>query len=245
VSCKSQPPSEIAPGEGGAASVVFAAEADARVHGFDPAIDLPLTWNSRTVELTLAFGETRSDEIRLVGRLAAAARLSVKSVDPPGPVVTVLPAEGTRPQGVRITMVGTAVGQTAGQVTLSTGLDDPKEITCLYSGKVVGHLTVDPTNPFIDLRAPPPAGVAIHVTSDRKDFRLDRAQIVDGPFEASVGRDAATGGYAVQVTLAPSGSNDSSRGAVGTLRLFSNDPAEPRKDVKVFALGPLNRGAAR
>src|SRR5450432_3240604 len=101
--------------------------------------------------LELKVWRSRSAEVRLVGHVAATAELSVESIDPSGPDVTVLAAEETRPQGVRVTMVGTRVGQRAGQVTLSTGLDDPKKLTLLYSWEVAGYLTVDPTNPFVDL----------------------------------------------------------------------------------------------
>jgi hypothetical protein len=220
-------------------------DAGSRSGARDVSTDLPLAFISRTVDLKLAFGEKGSEEIRLMGKLASAARLTVETIDPPGPDVTILPADGAQPQGVRVTMVGTQVGQRAGQVSLATGLNEPKELTILYSWKVVGDLTVDPTNPFIDLRAPPPVGVAIHVTSSRKDFRLDQAQMVDGPFQASFVRDQAAGGYTVHVTVADSGSSDGSRGSVGTLRLISNDPAEPRKDIQVLALGPLQRGVLR
>jgi hypothetical protein len=226
-------------GKDGAADAIDAESADRKLAA---PTELPLAFSSRTVDLKLGFGETSSAEIRLIGKLAAAARLSVETIDPPGPEVMVLPADGTRPQGLRVTVVGTRVGQRAGQVTLGTGLDDPSKITILYSWKVVGSLTVDPTNPFIDLRAPPPAGVAVHVTSSRQDFRLDKAQIVEGPFQATTVRDEAPGRYTVNVTVSDQGSSDSPRGSLGTLRLLSNDPAEPRKDIQVFALGPLGRG---
>jgi len=227
--------------EGGLERAAVAREGGSAAPTVSAATDLPLTVTSRTIDLKLAFGETRSEEVRLMGKLAAAARLSVKAIDPPGPRVTILPAEGTRPQGVRVTVTGSEVGRRAGQVSLATGLADPKELTVLYSWQVLGNLNVNPTNPFIDLRAPPPVGVDVRVTSRLKDFRLDQAQIVSGPFQATVARDDADGGYVVHVSAVDPGSYDDSRGTLGTIRLLSNDPAEPRKDVQVFALGPLRR----
>jgi hypothetical protein len=206
-----------------------------------------LAFSSRTVDLTMAFGETASQEVRLVGKLAGAASLRVVTVNPPGPDVAILSAEADKPAGVRVSDVGRRVGYEAGQVTFATGVDDPKELTLLYSRKVPGNLTVDPTNPYLDLRAPEP-GVVVRVTSSRKDFQLTRAEILDGPFSARVER-APSGGYAVHVTPAKSAGRegqgepgpDSQRGFLGKLRLVSNDPAEPNKDLPLFALGPLPR----
>jgi hypothetical protein len=227
--------------DAGTEGVALPTDAASAARPAELPVELPLALSSRTVDLRLGFGETRSQEVRLIGRLAAAAKLSVETIDPPGPDVTVLPAEEARPQGVRVTISGTRVGQRAGQVTLATGLDDPKKLTLLYSWKVAGYLTVDPTNPFLDLRSPPPAKVAVHVSSSRPDFRLDQAQMVEGPFQAILVRDEAPRTYTVEVTMSDKGSDEPSRGSLGTLRLLSNDPAEPRKDIPVFALGPLNR----
>ena len=201
-----------------------------------------LALTSRTVDLKLAVGEQDSQEVRLNGRLAMSARLAVEAVDPPGPDVVVVPAQDDRPQGLRLTVVGSQVGRAAGQVRAATGLAKPKELTLLYSWQVIGNLTVDPTNPYIDLRAPPPIGVVVKVSSSRPDFRLDDAWVVEGPFEASFARDEPARGYSVRVQVDPSRIAGGQRGLSGTLRLVSNDPSEPRKDVPLFALGSL--GAA-
>ncbi len=202
-----------------------------------------LALSARTADLTMAFGETGTEEVRLVGTLAASAHLRILSVRPPGPDVVVLPAQGLTPEGVRVTHTGSEVGHQAGQVTLATGLLDPQELTLLYSWAVSGNLKLDPTNPFLDMRAPDPS-VAVRVQSRRQDFRLNRVEILEGPFVASAERDDG-GVYSVRVNPASSASDDSpQRGFVGKLRLVSNDPAEPIKDVPLFALGPLRRKAA-
>jgi hypothetical protein len=102
---------------------------------------------------------------------------------------------------------------------------------------VIGNLTVDPTNPYVDSYAPGGARVVVNVSSKRDDFRLDDARVVEGPFESTFDRDEAAHVYAVQVRLVPSQVPPGQRGSVGKLRLISNDPAEPQKDVPLFALG--------
>lgn len=196
---------------------------------------------SRTVELKPAFGGTASDEVRLVGRMSTAARLKIESIDPPGPTAELLAADVDKPQGVRLSITGARVGTMAGQVTFSTGLEKPKELTLLYSVHVLGSVSVDPTNPFIDLSAPGSGGVAVHVTSRRRDFRLNAIRMVAGPFEASAERDDAGRGYVVRVVVREDQVPEEQRGLLGTLRLVSNDPAEPQKDVPIFALGTARR----
>jgi hypothetical protein len=126
-------------------------------------------------------------------------------------------------------------------VQVATGLEQPRTLTLLYSSQVLGNMSVDPTNPFIDLRAPGPVGVKVRVTSRRPDFRLDAARMVEGPFEASFVRDETGRAYVVNVGLRHDRLPDDQRGLLGTLRLVSNDPAEPEKDVPLFALGDANR----
>jgi hypothetical protein len=217
-------------------------KASAREEALTSKSEPILALSTRTVDLTMAFGETAVEEVRLVGRRASSAHLRIVSVLPPGPDVVIVPAEGLTPEGVRVTDTGSKVGHQAGQITLATGLDDPNELTLLYSWAVAGNLTVDPTNPFLDTRAPDPS-VAVRVQSSRQDFRLERVEILAGPFVASVERDGTgLGGYSVRVSPVPSHSDGSTqRGFVGQLRLVSNDPAEPTKDVPLFALGPLRR----
>jgi hypothetical protein len=139
-----------------------------------------------------------------------------------------------------LALAGTHVGRIAGQVLVTTGLSEPRELTLLYSWQVLGNLIVDPTNPYIDLHAPQPTAVVVHVSSSRRDFRLDDARVIEGPFASTLAREEATHGYSVGVHVVVDRVPVGQRGLLGMLRLTSNDPAEPRKDVPLFALGPVN-----
>jgi len=211
------------------------------VHGVErrvePGVATQLAFTSRTVELRAPFGATAMSEIRLTGRLAPIAQLRVETIDPAGPEVVVVPCDGEKPQGLRLTLAGTHVGSVAGQVLVATGLEDPTTLTVLYSSKVTGNLLVDPTNPFIDVHVAAPAVAVVRVTSSREDLRLDDARVRDGPFEATFSRDQSGHGYVVKVAFRAEQASEQQRGALGTLRLLSNDPAEPEKDVPLFALG--------
>lgn len=189
----------------------------------------------------MAFGETDSRDVRVIGRMAMAARLRVVDADASAPEVVVTAGDANTPQGLRLTSTGTRVGHAAGQLRVATGLDTPAELTLLYSWQVRGNLTVAPTNPVIDLRAPPPVGVSVRIASSRADFRIDGVEIVDGPFRASFRRgDPIANAFDVDVSPVASKTTGDRRGFAGTLRVLSNDPAEPRKDVPLFALGVLN-----
>jgi hypothetical protein len=187
------------------------------------------------VELRAAFGASDAQQVWLTGARAANARLAVRAVDPPGPDVTVVDAGAGSPQGVRIAIHGTRVGRVSGQVRLATGLASPETLTLLYTWTVVGNLSVEPAAPFVDLRAG--SGVDITVTSRRDDFHLHQAVVAEGPFSARVQRGPREGSYVVSVVARGAPGADA-RGFGGVLRLVSNDPAEPSRDVRLFALGP-------
>lgn len=200
-----------------------------------------LAFESRTMELSTAFGGTNTQEIRLTGVRAMDARLAVRSADPPGSVIATIAAEKGKPQGLRLTLTGTRVGRAAGRIELTSGLPKPETLTLLYSWQVTGNLNVSPTNPYIDLGAPKPGGVTVQVSSSRPDFRLDGAVITDGPFEATFARDESTHAYAVRVGVLGNQVPAEQRGLLGKLRLVSNDPAEPQKELSIFALGAIHR----
>jgi hypothetical protein len=191
--------------------------------------------NSRTFVLNLEFGDWAALDQRLIGADALRAHLVVESVAPAGPSVEVLPATGSAPEGLRVSMRGARVGRGDGQIVVATGLPDPPRITALYSWMVNGNLEVDPTNPFLDLRASSGA-MAIRVSSRRPEFR-PLAVNVDGPFEARLASGAAPGPTRIDVRFDPARAPRGDRSFVGTVWLLSNDPAEPHKSIPLFALG--------
>src|SRR5450432_3208283 len=154
--------------------------------------------------------------------------------------VGVLPPDGSRPPGVRLTLSGRHAGRGVGHAIVSTGLGDPRELVLYYRWSVPGNLTVSPSNPYLDLRAPGPHVVEIAVGSSRPDFRLQRADVVAGPFAPSVAPAGAAGRYQVRVRAVERGVSNGDRGFLGKLILISNDPAEPRKEIPLLAMGPLH-----
>jgi hypothetical protein len=256
----SQPPQRIGPGESADLEVKCDTEErqnrlveKLKVHSNDPLtptfvvtvearIEPRLAFESRTLELNVGFGKEDSRDVRLMGSLAFAAHLAVDAIEPAGPDVKVIAADEDKPAGLRLRCASLHVGSTAGQVRVTTGLDKPSHLTLLYTCRVIGNLNVNPTNPYVDLRAPGPGGVVVHVSSSRADFRLDQVRAVEGPFEASFARDSGGQGYSVFVRAGGSQVPEEVRGAIGKLRLLSNDPAEPEKDVPLIALGPLRGG---
>jgi hypothetical protein len=201
-----------------------------------------LAFASRTVELSTDFGAEASEEVRLTGTGSNDAELAIRSVecvDPLHPEVRVLSRRPGEPAGLRLTVKGDRVSRGAGQVVVGTGLKEPETLTVLFSWNVRGNVTVEPTNPFIDRRAPPPSETVVHVTSRRPDFRLSGAVVTGGPFAAAVEREPERGpnAYAVRVRVDELKAPGGERGLVGRLRLESNDPAEPSKEIPLFALG--------
>jgi hypothetical protein len=208
-----------------------------------PSTAPPLTFEGAPVAIEGRFGQPAFKEVRLVGPLAGQVKPTVVRVEGTEVTATALEAEGGQPAGVRLTLSGKQAGQGVGNVVVSTGLPDPKELVLYYGWKVPGNLTVTPSNPYFDLRLPGRHVVELSVASTRPDFRLSRAQVASGPFTAQVvplARAAPVSGATrtVEVRVIESGLTDQ-RGFLGKLILWSNDPAERRKEIPLFALGKL------
>jgi hypothetical protein len=204
-----------------------------------PRRETALAFTPPVARLRTVVGGEAAQDVRLSGRLAAAARLAVRTIDSVEsvtPDVSVLPGEGVEPQGIRVHLTGTRVGRAAGHLVVATGLAEADTLVLPLSWEVDGNLTVEPTNPFLDLAAPHASdGVTVHVSSRRADFRLDDVVVVGGPFAASFSREG--GSYAVRVRLDSGRAGAEGHGFSGRLRLVSNDPAEPEKEIPVLAMG--------
>ena len=199
-----------------------------------------LAFEASVVELDGRFGAVSSLDIRLTGALARDARPAIVGGEGAEVLVGVLPPDGSRPPGVRLTLSGRHAGRGVGHAIVSTGLGDPRELVLYYRWSVPGNLTVSPSNPYLDLRAPGPHVVEIAVGSSRPDFRLQRAEVVAGPFAASIASAGAAGRYQVRVRAVERGVSSGDRGFLGKLILISNDPVEPRKEIPLLAMGPLH-----
>jgi hypothetical protein len=203
-----------------------------------------LAFERSPVEVAGRFGAPSSKDVRLTGELARDAEPTVVAVEGDEVVATSLPRQGAHAAGIRLTLAGKRAGQGVGHVVVSTGLPDPKEVVLYYGWKVPGNLTVSPSNPIFNLRLSGPHLVEIAVGSSRPDFRLRTAEVAAGPFSARVVPAGPPGRYTVQVQVLEAGVANGQRGFLGKLILHSNDPAEPRKEIPLLALGAPHPSSA-
>jgi hypothetical protein len=209
---------------------------------FRPTAPEPaLLFDPPLVELKPALGQVASVDARLTGPLARDARLKPEPVGDAALQVTVLPAEGGRASGLRLTFKGDRVGVRTGGVVVSTNVAWPRELTLLYSLRVAGNLSIDPSNPYIDLLAPGRKERVVRIRSTRQDFQLRQANVVEGPFTAAIEQDQTTKAYSVRIGFDEGAVTGQQRGFLGKVQILSNDPGEPKKEIPVFALGTLNR----
>jgi hypothetical protein len=197
------------------------------------AFDPPLTGAD------VSFGEAGLFAARLTGRRAAGVRLTPGSPLPKGFSANVIPGGDGAPARVDVRVAGLAVGRHAGTLSFATGLDAPATVGLGYLVDVRGTLTLDPTNPTLDLAGPGERSVTIEVRSSRPGFVVRGADVLDGPFAASVERRQE--GYAVHVRAVEGGIPEGARGATGRVRIRSNDASEPEKVVSVLGYGTSGR----
>jgi hypothetical protein len=193
------------------------------------------------VELAPAIHERQTRAVRLVGRRAQNARLTIERVEEPALAVEVLAPEGAQAPGLRLGFTGDRVGVRTGQIVVATGLDEPARLTLLYSLRVRGGVEVTPSNPYFNLRDPGARERVLTVRGHQPGFRVRTAQVLAGPFRASVASDGSGDGpAAIRVGIdEPAIGTDQQRGFLGRLRILSNDPDEPATEVPLFAMGAL------
>jgi hypothetical protein len=194
-----------------------------------------LAFDRALLEMNVPFGRTREAGARLRGKLARSARLTLASAAPSGMDVEVLPSVGGETEGAMLRLKSAVVGVHAGTLRFDTGLTDPAAIELPYSVRVTGTLAVSPTNPVLDLAAASGPRTLVTVTSTQPGFRVERAEVVEGPFSARVQK--ARDGYVVEVSVVVAKFPAGSHGANGRLRILSNDRTEPNKELPLFALG--------
>jgi hypothetical protein len=200
-----------------------------------------LVFDRALIEMNVPFGQAHETSARLGGKLARSARLTLASAAPSGMDVQVLPSADGGTEGAVLRLERPAVGVHAGTLRFHTALAEPAAIELPYSVKVTGTLTISPTNPVLDLAAPGGTRSVITVTSTQPGFRVERAEVLEGPFAVYVRNEPE--GAAVEVSIVPTKLREGSRGVNGRIRIASNDRTEPNKEVSLFALGQPPRAA--
>jgi len=198
----------------------------------------PLVFVPQSAGFELPFGGETTEEFHLAGPGATAATLKVVSGGDPELRVETLPGGGGVTAGLRIHATGRTVGVRLGTLLVATGLATVPQVPLLFALRVRGTLRVTPTNPVLDFGVRGRATTVIDVSSRRPDFEVSAVEIARGPFVATFQRAAgASAAFEITVTTqAPTLPSDA-RGAVGTLVVVSNDEAEPRKEIPLFAFG--------
>jgi hypothetical protein len=199
-----------------------------------------LVFEHALLEVNVGFEAAGSAETRLRGSLASAARLVLLSTLPDGMTSSVLAASEPGPQGVALRVSHAAPGTHAGSLRFATGLAEPAEVELAYLVKVESTLAVSPSNPVLHLGAPKGAQTVVTVTSRSPNFRVERVEVPDGPFAAELRRDG--GVYAIELSVVAEKLAPGQHGANGRLIIVSNDRAEPRKEVPLFAMGSVPGG---
>jgi hypothetical protein len=192
------------------------------------------------IAFELPFGTEQSEDLHFRGARAAVAKLQAQAPPESGLSVQVLQNEGV--PTLRIRAQGKPVGTRAGMLTIATGLEQPAEISLPWSCRVLGTLTLSPTNPYFDLLAPGGNRVSIDVSSIDAGFRVRSVRVTEGPFNATFAPAGAPGHYSVTVALDEQRSTPGARGAIGKLLIQSTDHSEPHKEVELFAFGSADAG---
>ncbi|HEY2410319.1 MAG TPA: DUF1573 domain-containing protein [Polyangiaceae bacterium] len=193
-----------------------------------------LAWDRPLLIFNLPFGQERKETLTLIGARAGEAHISL--VEPVDPALTVELGHPAASDALSVTCRGAAVGMRSGELRVRTGLVDPSELSLPFSCQVTGTLELDPSNPYFDLLSTRGQKLEITVKSAQPAFRVLAADVLDGPFRASLS-GVPGGAYRVTLTYLPAQATPDARGVLGHLRLRSTDRSEPEKTVDLFAFG--------
>jgi hypothetical protein len=196
---------------------------------FDPAL----------VTLETPPGQSTSRIVRLVGPAALLARPRVANTGAAeGLSARVVASDDPRGPGVEIVLTGRTVGAWSDRVLVATGIDRPRELTLPYTARVTSGIEIEPAKPYFNLRDPGGRSRTLAVTSRRAGFRVLAAEVITGPFRATVESGK------VRVDVDEAGVPVGERGIIGELVIVTNDDREPRKNVQLFAMGALARSSS-
>lgn len=199
-----------------------------------------LAFDTPVVRLEMAFGQEKTQQVNLVGALLDKARVKSTMPAPPDVEIIAEPPKTDKIRSFQIHCKGRKVGHNAGNLFITTNLDDPKDVAIPYECIVNGTLEVMPTNPVINLKVSGPKFVNIDVRSSRPGFEVISAKVIAGPFAASFS-PVEGGAFRVTVIAEVERIDDESRGVTGTLVITSNDHTEPQKEIPLTGLGQVNR----
>jgi hypothetical protein len=193
------------------------------------------------VDLRPEFGRTTSVDVHLVGKQVAQAAPVVASTG--GEVVTVaaLSLETGRTRGFRVSCKGQHVGMHAGSLLVDTGIPAQPQLVLSWGCRVPATLEVEPTNPYFNLHISGDRATTIVVRSRQPGFKVQAAQVIEGPFRADVEKKKPDGSTPITIRVKNSEIPDESRSASGTLLIESNDEREPHKEVPLFGFGRVNK----
>jgi hypothetical protein len=199
-----------------------------------------LAFDTPVVRLDLFYGQEREQEVNLVGAMLEKARIKLTMPAPPDVEIIPEPPKTEKIRSFRIHCQGRKVGHNVGNLFITTGLDNPKDVAIPYECNVGGTLEVNPSNPVINLKKSGPKLVTIDVRSTQPNFEVMAAKIIEGPFTASF-EPVADGTFRVKVTAVDDRIDDESRAVTGKIIIVSNDHTEPQKKVPLFGFGQVNR----
>jgi hypothetical protein len=202
-------------------------------------VEPKLSFDALVVGLETDFGAPLKREVRLRGKLARDAKLAMirfEKDDPAQPRVKILPADATCPMGLEFTLDATRVADGAGGLRVSTGVAERDPLALSFTFRVRGFIQVTPSRPYVNLRVPDEK-VPVLVSSSRPEFEVTRVEVSAGPFRAELGERRRDGGRYVLVSAQRGQMPEAQRGALGSMVVFSNDPAEPEKEIPLFSLG--------
>ena len=195
-----------------------------------------LAFDVAAIDITTAFGQARAAQARLVGRRAAAARLSLAGPVPRDISIEHLDGTAGAPQGVRLRCRARAAGTQVGHLAFTTALAVPREIGLSWACRVKGTLTVVPDNVSFDLVDGRARTQVVEVRSVQPGFALRPPRVARGPFAARLD-PAHPGRIEVTFTGLPGGADREAHGVSGTLVVLSNNRSEPSRQVPLLGFG--------
>ena len=183
-------------------------------------------------------GKTQVIDTWLTGKMKEQARLKVlKKPSDPELVVKVIEQTtdgGVALQGLRFTLSSRKSGFGSAGVIMETGLPNPDELQIDYSWTVAGNIEVSPAHLLFTNAKGGTSERVLRVKSRKADFKLRQARIVSGPFVAKIDTLDSGAGYDVRISFKKGAAPTATVATdLGKLELLSNDPLEPKREVRI------------